>query len=133
MAENLFCPRCGHKFAPETQYCRKCGLALEAVSKIVTGDAENAPVATKRPNYAGFRLGLGLFIVGLVIGLANGAIRDLQIYPEVYGKIVFTYLSLQGFCVLVFDGVSVKERRKANGKVVWSGRAGSPRYVTIVE
>ena len=92
-------------------------MALEAVSKIVTGDAENAPVATKRPNYAWFRLGLGLFIVGLVIGLANGAIRDLQIYPEVYGKIVFYLFIAAGLLCLGFSMVfPSKKDVKLTGK-----------------
>jgi len=89
MAENLYCPRCGNKFATETLFCRTCGLALDGVSKIVSGDADNAPVTVRRPNFAAFRLGIGLFIIGLVIGLLNGALKDLELFPQVYGKMIF--------------------------------------------
>lgn len=89
MADNLYCPRCAKPFTSETSYCRTCGLALDGVAKIVSGDAENAPVTVRRPNFNGIRYGVVLFIVGLVIGLLNAAIRDFGLFPERYGKVVF--------------------------------------------
>jgi len=35
------------------------------------------------------RLGFGIFILGLVIGLVNGAIKDFGLFPEAYGKAIF--------------------------------------------
>jgi hypothetical protein len=34
-------------------------------------------------------VGVGLFILGLVIGLLNAMLRDFQLFPERYGKMVF--------------------------------------------
>jgi hypothetical protein len=89
MAENLYCPRCASAFTNGTGYCRTCGLELKGVSEIVRGDAGNAPAVTRRPNFNGIRYGVGLFIVGLVIGLLNAVLRDFGLFPERYGKVVF--------------------------------------------
>jgi len=89
MAENYFCPRCGNKFVKDTSFCRTCGLALDGVREIVSGDADNAPATVRRPNFAAFRLGIGLFILGLVIGLLNGALKDFDLFPQAYGKMIF--------------------------------------------
>lgn len=89
MTETLYCPRCASKFIGETLFCRTCGLALEGVREIVDGNEDTAPVIVRRPNFAAFRFGIGLFIIGLVIGLLNGALKDLGIFPYAYGKVIF--------------------------------------------
>ena len=89
MAENLYCPRCAKPFTTDTSYCRTCGLSLDGVAKIVTGDADNAPVRVWRPNFNAIRYGVGIMILGLVIGLLNGMLRDFGLYPDRYGKMVF--------------------------------------------
>jgi hypothetical protein len=89
MAENLYCPRCANAFTTSTSYCRTCGLSLDGVAKIVTGDSENAPVRVWRPNFNAIRYGVGIMILGLVIGLLNGMLRDFGLYPDRYGKMVF--------------------------------------------
>lgn len=89
MAENLYCPRCAKAFTTGTSYCRTCGLELGGIVKIVSGDAENAPVTVSRPNFNAIRYGVVLMIIGLVIGLLNGALRDFNLYPDRYGKVVF--------------------------------------------
>ena len=99
MAEHYYCPRCGNKFEKATLYCRTCGLSLEGVSEIVSGDADNAPVTVRRPNFAAFRLGVGLFIVGLIIGLLNGALKDFDLFPQAYGKMIFlTFIAAGMLC-----------------------------------
>jgi hypothetical protein len=89
MAENLYCPRCANAFTTGTGYCRTCGLSLDGVAKIVSGDSENAPVRVWRPNFNAIRYGVGIMILGLVIGLLNGMLRDFGLYPDRYGKMVF--------------------------------------------
>jgi len=89
MAENLYCPRCAKPFTTDTSYCRTCGLSLGGVAKIVTGEAENAPVTVSRPNFTAMRYGIGLMIFGLVVGLLNGMLRDFGLYPDRYGKAIF--------------------------------------------
>ena len=100
MADNLYCPRCSNRFSVDTSYCRSCGLSLEAVSKIVTGEAANAPEIHTRPNFKLMRLGIGLFVLGLVIGLINGALRDFGLYPDSYGKMLFMVIVAAGMLML---------------------------------
>lgn len=117
MAENLYCPRCAKQFSSGTSYCRTCGLALDGVSQIVSGDAENAPVTSRRPNFFAFRLGLGLFIFGLVIGMVNGVLKDLELFPQIYGKAVFLTFIAAGLLFLgssiVFPSKKYTKRKKA--------------------
>lgn len=100
MTENLYCPRCGKQFSDGTAFCRTCGLSLDGVSKIVTGEASEAPITTSRPNFKVMRIGIGLFILGLAIGLINGAVRDLGLFPDAYGKMVFLTLVAAGMLTL---------------------------------
>lgn len=115
MADNLYCPRCSNQFSDGTSYCRSCGLSLDAVSKIVTGEAETAPEITTRPNFKLFRLGIGLFIFGMVIGLINGALRDFELYPNAYGKMLFMVIIAAGMLLLgagfVFPTKKYKKRK----------------------
>lgn len=100
MADNLYCPRCSKPFSNGASYCRGCGLSLDAVGKIVTGEAANAPEIQTRPNFKLMRLGIGLFILGLVIGLINGALRDFGLYPDAYGKMLFMVIVAGGMLML---------------------------------
>ena len=100
MAENLYCPRCGKLFASETSFCRTCGLSLDGVSEIVSGEAESAPEMVTRPNFKLMRFGIGLFIFGLVIGLINGALKDFELFPQAYGKFVFMAMVALGMLML---------------------------------
>ncbi len=115
MTNHLYCPRCGKQFSPETIYCRSCGLSLDGVSKIVSGEADDAPEMTSRPNWKLMRVGIGLFILGLVIGLANGAIRDFELFPQAYGKVVFMAMVALGMLMLgagfLFPTKQYKKRR----------------------
>lgn len=117
MGDKLFCPRCSNQFSDGTSYCRSCGLSLDAVSKIVNGEAETAPEVTTRPNFKIMRLGIGLFILGLVIGLINGALRDFGLYPDAYGKMVFMIIVAAGMLMLgagfVFPTKKYKKRKPA--------------------
>jgi len=100
MAEDLYCPRCGKGFASETSFCRTCGLSLDGVSEIVNGEAGDAPEMVSRPNFKLMRLGIGMFIVGLVIGLLNGALKDFDLFPQAYGKFVFMAMVALGMLML---------------------------------
>lgn len=100
MTEIMYCPRCSKQFTVETSYCRTCGLSLASVVDIVNGDKDSAPVVTTRPNFKLFRIGFAIFIFGLVIGIINGAIRDFQLYPDSYGKLVFMITVAAGMLTL---------------------------------
>lgn len=100
MQGSLYCPRCSKPFADDTSFCRTCGLSLAGISEIVNGEADSAPVVTRRPNFKLFRIGIVLFIVGLVIGLINGALRDFELFPQSYGKLVFLLFVAAGMLML---------------------------------
>ncbi len=96
MSGKIYCPRCGKQAPLETSFCRYCGLALAGVAMIVSADAENSPETTTRPNFNMIRVGIALFIFGTVLGLANIIVRDLQLFPEIYGKAVFLSFVIAG-------------------------------------
>lgn len=100
MVDNLYCPRCGKPFSSDTGYCRTCGLSLDGVSQIVSGEAESKPVVTRRPNFKLFQIGIALIILGLVIGLINGALRDFELFPQSYGKLIFMLFVAVGMLTL---------------------------------
>ena len=100
MADNLYCPRCAQPFTVDTSFCRTCGLDLSSVTRMVYGDAENAPAPPRQPNFGVFRWGLGVFILGLVIGVLNGVLKDFQLFPERYGKLVFLIFIAAGLLML---------------------------------
>lgn len=118
MVENLYCPRCGKQFGGEISYCRTCGLSLDGVSEIVSGDAVNAPVTSTRPNPTAIRLGIGLFLLGTILGLIHLAIRDLDLFPEIYGKAVFFILIAAGLLSMgaaaVFPSKKYTKRKDSN-------------------
>jgi hypothetical protein len=118
MADNLYCPRCAKPFTTDTSYCRTCGLSLDGVAKIVSGDAINAPVRVWRPNFNAIRYGVGIMILGLVIGLLNGMLRDFGLYPDRYGKMVFLAVIAVAMLTMgssfVFSTRTYKKRKHSN-------------------
>ena len=45
-------------------------------------------------------MGIGLFIFGTVIGLINVVVRDLAMFPELYGKIAFLSIVIAGLLTI---------------------------------
>lgn len=89
MSGKIYCPRCGKQARSDTGFCRDCGLALDGVATIVNADAANIPETTTKPNFKIMRIGIVTFILGLVIGLINGGLRDFNLFPPAYGKALF--------------------------------------------
>ena len=115
MRENLYCPRCGTHSGNETSYCRICGLSLAGVGEIVNGDAQNAPITSTRPNPKAIRLGIGLFIFSNVLGLTNAMLRDFELFPERYGKVVFLSFLIVGLACIatafLFPSIKYTKRK----------------------
>jgi hypothetical protein len=120
MVDYLYCPRCGKQFCGETSFCRTCGLSLDGVSEIVHGESETAPEMVSRPNFKLIRVGIGLFIFGLVIGLLNGALKDFELFPQAYGRFVFLAIIALGMLMLgagfLFPTKQYKKRKPISRK-----------------
>lgn len=118
MSDKIYCPRCGKQCEAKTSYCRDCGLALDGVSEIVGADAASAPAMTTRPNSKLMRIGIGLFILGLAIGLINGAVKDLELFPQSYGKAIFLIFAAIGMLTMgsgfLFPVKVYKKRKRVN-------------------
>lgn len=116
MKDPFYCPRCGKPFGGGTSYCRTCGLALDAVSEIVSGESDTAPERSKRPNFNFIRFGIGLFIFGTVLGLVNTVLRDLALFPETYGKAIFITFVAAGLLSIgsafIFPSTKYTKRKK---------------------
>lgn len=127
MADNLYCPRCGRPFTIDTSFCRTCGLALDGVSDIVGGESASAPEVRTRPNYTAIRFGIGLFIVGTALGLGTTIVKELDLFPPVYFKMLFVGFLIAGLLTLGYSFVFpkkyyVKKGNKEAKNVVENGR-----------
>jgi hypothetical protein len=118
MTTNIYCPRCSKPADLGTKYCRTCGLSLDGVSEIVSGETASSPEIKTRPNNTAIRIGIGLFLLGTALGLANVIVRELNLFPERYGKMIFVSFIIAG---LVSMGVSFVFPQK---RYVKKGRTG---------
>ena len=111
----MYCPRCGNKFESGTAFCRTCGLSLDGVSAIVSGETENEPIVKSVPNRDLVRYGIGTVILATVIGLGHGALKDFHLYPESVGKFVVLTMLMIGI-VLIGSGVLFPKKKYINQK-----------------
>jgi hypothetical protein len=111
----MYCPRCAKEFAPGTAYCRTCGLSLDQVAAIVSGERETEPEVKRGPNRNLMRYGIGFFILGTVIALANAMIKDLGLFPEAIGKYIFMSFVILGM-LLIGIGVVFPQKRYVKKK-----------------
>lgn len=96
----MFCPRCSTRYDDQVQYCRACGLALNEITKIVSGDGTEAGKVVSKPNFTLMRFGFALFILGVAIALLNAAVKDLGLVPEIYGKVTFMLMVSAGMLLM---------------------------------
>jgi hypothetical protein len=115
MAEKIYCPRCSTECLADASYCRTCGLDLSEIGALVRGNSQNSHPDRFRPNRDIMRLGMGLFILGLVVALGNAAIKSLNLFPSEWGKMVFLLLIMLGMACLGI-GLVVPARRRSRSK-----------------
>ena len=118
----MYCPRCAKEFEAGTAYCRTCGLSLDQVAAIVTGEQATEPEIKTSPNRNLVRYGIGFFILGTVIALANAMIKGLGLFPEAIGKYIFMSFVILGM-LLIGIGVVFPQKRyvKRKGRSVGEG------------
>jgi hypothetical protein len=111
----MYCPRCTKEFEPGTAYCRRCGLALDQVAAIVSGEQDTEPDIKISPNRNLMRYGMGCFILGLVIALGNAILKDFGLFPEAIGKYIFLSLVMVGIG-LIGAGIVFPQKRYVKRK-----------------
>lgn len=120
MPEKMFCPRCGKAFDEGTSFCRTCGLELSGVTTLVTGDEANAPEFITRPNGKLMRAGIAVFIFGTALALVTAAVKDLGLFPESLGKMVFLFVVSIGMLLIgsgfVFPSKVYKKRSRVENQ-----------------
>ena len=111
----MYCPRCANKFESGTAFCRTCGLSLDGVSTVVSGESESQPIIKSVPNRDLIRYGIGIFVFGMVIALGHGALKDFHLYPESVGKFVVLTILMIGIALLG-AGVVFPKKKYINQK-----------------
>jgi hypothetical protein len=109
----MYCPRCAKEFDTGTAFCRTCGLSLDGVSAIVSGEKESQPLVKSVPNRDLIRYGIGTVILATVVGLGHGALKDFHLYPESVGKFIILMTLMIGI-VLVGAGVMFPKKKYIN-------------------
>jgi len=116
----MYCPRCSKEFQPEISYCRICGLSLEGVAEIVKGEAESEPDIRSEPNRKLHRIGIGVAVFGLFVGLGIALFVSLGLEAAAaVAKVLFILLLMTGMLItgaaFVFPQKRyVKKRQKVN-------------------
>jgi len=118
----MYCPRCANKFESGTAFCRTCGLSLDGVSAIVSGESESEPIVKSVPNPNLVRYGIGTVILATVVGLGHGALKDFHLYPESVGKFVVLTMLMIGI-VLIGAGVLFPKKKYINQTQPRSGES----------
>jgi hypothetical protein len=111
--QTMYCPRCAKKFDSGTAFCRSCGLSLDGVVAIVSGEKENETLIKSVPDRDLVRYGIGTVILATVIGLGHGALKDFHLYPESVGKFVVLAILMIGI-VLIGAGILFPKKKYVN-------------------
>lgn len=106
----MFCPRYAKKFDPDTSYCRTCGLSLDGVREIVSGEAESEPEFKLRPNFKLMQIGIAIFIMGMVVALANAALSTAIGFNKDIGTVIFLTMVAIGMAFLGIGFVFPQKR-----------------------
>ena len=110
----MFCPRCAKKFEADTSYCRTCGLSLDEVRRILSGEADTEPEIRRRPNFSLMQAGIAIFILGMVVALGNAALSTAIGFRPDIGKVIFLSMIAIGMLFLGLGFVFPRTRYIAN-------------------
>jgi len=106
----MFCPRCAKKSDPNTSFCRTCGLSLDEVRAIVTGESASEPEFRYRPNFKIMQAGIAIFILGMVVALGNAALSTAFGFNKNIGTVIFLTMIAIGMAFLGIGFVFPQKR-----------------------
>jgi cytochrome c biogenesis protein CcdA len=96
----MYCPKCGHQLANENRrFCSRCGLLLDGVSELLTGNEER--LESEKQVLLGARLSFAAQIVSLIYLVALGIFTLFEILNK------STFLTVWGLYLLVAFGLSI--------------------------
>jgi hypothetical protein len=96
----MYCPRCGHHLANENRrFCSRCGLLLDGVSELLTGNEER--LESEKQILLGTRLAFSAQIVSLIYLIALGIFTLFEILNK------STFLTVWVIYLLVAFGLSI--------------------------
>lgn len=100
----MFCPNCGSKNSIEQNYCRGCGLKLDAVVEAVSGQFPSDEfVELQRRREMFQRIGMFCLAVAGFVGFALLLFKAAQYKAELFGEDVLVWSAISalvGFLVL---------------------------------
>jgi hypothetical protein len=121
---NMHCPSCGKEFGDGVKFCRACGFALGPVAELLAGNDEKDIKQSWCPaDRSSVRVqGIGLMIFAVLIGIANAMLRDFDLFPARWGKLLFLFFFVMGVIRLVYSVFGKRGNSLAN---MWPENAGS--------
>lgn len=116
----MYCPTCGTETATDKRFCRNCGMDLNPVSQLVTGQPANATttpnllypdMSTDSPSKKVRRLGIlamiGGVLLAMVLSILGGALTNLD---DGVGSFVASLSGLGGMVFTIGIGVFIYSR-----------------------
>lgn len=102
----MYCPNCGTETAPDRKFCRGCGMDLQPVAQLLTGQLPAQPLQNARGKAAryGFLTFLGGVLLAALLGTTGGAFMHLD--PQL-GLFISSLAGLGGLVVVVGLGLMV--------------------------
>lgn len=114
----MYCPKCGHEQGSDQHYCRNCGMLLDRDALLASSSDEfmsgsqTSGNSALTPRQKGLRMGLLLFVIGLVLiplmFLSRVIFVDKAIYLLVPAiTFVLAGLIRTGYAMLLEEGEDV--------------------------
>jgi hypothetical protein len=109
----MHCPQCGlRQVSGKVRFCRSCGFSLKGVKELVLPD-ERAAKAEKTRFETAFNQGLALMLVSLVAAIVLTLLKDANLIPQIYTKIIAAFFVLAGLVRMFYPyGISQGSGRK---------------------
>jgi zinc ribbon protein len=108
----MFCPRCGIENTNEQRFCRSCGLDMDVITQMVTGElagsTDNLPLRRQQiGSLTPVIYGLALIILGTVLGTIGKKVLGEQGVAD-----IGTLISVLGVGLLALKGIFLLQQTR---------------------